>query len=92
MLGLVTLCITFPFTLSSDPARNNIKAKFFKDKISYVLQYFPASEFDSQQRQETSVFSRACRQALGSTQPPIQRVPGYPFLAVKWPGRDADSI
>jgi hypothetical protein len=31
------------------------------------------------------------RPALGSTQPPVQWVPGGPFPAAKaWPGRDAD--
>jgi hypothetical protein len=35
-------------------------------------------------------FSTSSRPALGSTQPPIQRVPGALSLGVKWPGPEAD--
>jgi hypothetical protein len=36
-------------------------------------------------------FSMLSRLALGSTQPPIQRVPGTLFPGVKRQGREADS-
>jgi hypothetical protein len=36
------------------------------------------------------LFVTASRTALGSTQPPIQWVPGAFSLEVKWPGREAD--
>jgi len=36
------------------------------------------------------LFTTVSRQALGPTQPPIQWVPGYISLGVKWPMREAD--
>jgi hypothetical protein len=36
------------------------------------------------------LFTTASRTALGSTQPPIQRLPGAFSLGVKQPGREAD--
>jgi hypothetical protein len=36
------------------------------------------------------LFTTASRPALGSTQPPIQWVPGVPSLGVKRPGRESD--
>jgi hypothetical protein len=38
----------------------------------------------------SSSLTTACRTALGSTQPPIQWVPGALSLGVKRPGREAD--
>ena len=40
--------------------------------------------FSSQQGQENILFSKMSRQALGSTQPPIQWVPSVLSLGVKW--------
>jgi hypothetical protein len=39
---------------------------------------------------EEKIFSTSSRPALGSTQPPIQWVPGALFPGVKRPGREAD--
>jgi hypothetical protein len=39
---------------------------------------------------ESRISSKSSRPALGSTQPPIQWVPGALSLGVKWPGREAD--
>jgi hypothetical protein len=36
-------------------------------------------------------FSTSCRPALGSTEPPIQWVPGALSPGVKWPGHEADN-
>jgi hypothetical protein len=36
------------------------------------------------------LFITASRTALGSTQPPIQWVPGALFLGIKWPEHEAD--
>jgi hypothetical protein len=47
--------------------------------------------FDSRQRQEIFLFSRASRTALGSTQPPIQWVPGALSPRVLRPRREADT-
>jgi hypothetical protein len=41
-------------------------------------------------RLESRIFSTSSRPAPGSTQPPIQRVPGALSPAVKRPGREAD--
>jgi hypothetical protein len=45
--------------------------------------------FDSRQGLEI-FFTIASREALGPTQPPIQRLPGTLSLGVKQPGREAD--
>jgi hypothetical protein len=47
-------------------------------------------EFDSRQELGIFLFITASRTALGSTQPPIQRVPGALSLGVERPGREAD--
>jgi len=36
------------------------------------------------------LLATASRPSLGSTQPPIQGVPGVPTTGEKWPGRKAD--
>jgi hypothetical protein len=46
--------------------------------------------FDSRQGLEIFPFTTAYRTALGSTQPPIQWVPGALSLGVKRPGSEAD--
>jgi hypothetical protein len=48
------------------------------------------SGFDSQKEQEIFLSSAASRPKLGSTQPPIQWVPGTLVLGVKRSGREAD--
>jgi hypothetical protein len=47
------------------------------------------SQFESRWGQDFH-FSMSSRPALGSTQPPIQWVPGSLSPGVKWPGREAD--
>jgi hypothetical protein len=37
------------------------------------------------------LFTTTSRMALGPIQPPIQWVPGAPFLGVKWPGCEVDN-
>jgi hypothetical protein len=46
--------------------------------------------FDSRRGLGIFLFTTASRTALGSTQPPIQWVPGALSLGVKRPGREAD--
>jgi hypothetical protein len=46
--------------------------------------------FDSLRALGIFLFTAASRTALGSTQPPIQWVPGALSLELKWPGREAD--
>jgi hypothetical protein len=46
--------------------------------------------FKSQHRLGICLFITVSRPALGTTQPPIQQVPGALFLGVKRPGREAD--
>jgi hypothetical protein len=47
--------------------------------------------FDSRRGLAIFLFTTASRTALGSTQPPIQWVPGALSLGVKQPGREADQ-
>jgi hypothetical protein len=54
------------------------------------MQWAGRPEFDSQQRQGIFLFATAFRPSLGSTQPPIQCVPGNVSPAVKQPKREAD--
>jgi hypothetical protein len=56
------------------------------------LLFYPIGvlEFHSRRRLGIPVFSTASGTALGSTQPPIQWVPGALSLGVKRPGREAD--
>jgi len=46
--------------------------------------------FDSWQGLGICLFTTASRTDLGSTQPPIQWVPGALSLGVKWPGCEGD--
>jgi hypothetical protein len=46
--------------------------------------------FDSQRGLEIFLFTIAARTALGSTQPPIQWVPGGLSLGIKWPDHESD--
>jgi hypothetical protein len=48
------------------------------------------SEFASPGGGKNFLFSTSSRPALGSTQPPIQWVPGALSMGVKRPGREAD--
>jgi hypothetical protein len=45
--------------------------------------------FESRQGEEIFFFSKNVETLGGSTQPPIQRVPGF-FSGVKGPGREVD--
>jgi hypothetical protein len=45
-------------------------------------------EFDSQQGQDIFLYSKVSRPAMGSTQPPIQWVPGVFSPRVKRPGHE----
>jgi hypothetical protein len=47
-------------------------------------------EFDSWRGMGTFLFDTASGTSLGSTQPPIQRVPGALSLGIKLPDREAD--
>jgi len=49
------------------------------------------SRFDSQQGLGIFLFSTVSRLVLGSTQPPIQWVPGVFSPGVKWLGHEADN-
>jgi hypothetical protein len=48
------------------------------------------SRFHSRRGLGIFLFTTESKTALGSTQPPIQWVPGALSLEVKWPGREAD--
>jgi hypothetical protein len=49
------------------------------------------TEFESSYRVKNFLFSTSSRLAVGSTQPPIQWVPGVLSLGVKQPGHEADQ-
>jgi hypothetical protein len=48
------------------------------------------SRFDSRQGQEILLFSAASREALGSTEPPTQRLPRDLSPVIYWQGCEAD--
>ena len=45
-----------------------------------------------QQGMEIYIFFKMSEQALGSTEPPIQWIPGTPFLWTEWVGHEADPL
>jgi hypothetical protein len=56
----------------------------------FSLSYKDDRGFESRQELGIFLFTTASRPALGSTQPPIQGVPGDLSLGLKRPGREAD--
>jgi hypothetical protein len=70
-------------------------------KINFILKHIYAefcckcqfktlSKYTFYIRSKICLFSTACRQALGPTQPPIQWLPEVHSPVVKLPGREAD--
>jgi hypothetical protein len=58
--------------------------------VGIEMGYSWKPQFDFQRGQKTFLFSTGSRPALGSTQPPIWRLPGASFRELKWPSCEPD--
>jgi len=65
---------------------------FFLLNFKNIFQYIIFTTIPARIREEIILFVSAYRPTLGSTQPRIQRVPGFISLGIKRPGREADKL